>query len=127
MLRRRVLTLACRSESDLGSRLGTGMVTPIMGIIRIPTIGRTPTLTMGGLPSIGLEAIDITATIVTITTAGIKSDVGLNPLSWLVIRASSFFFALLAATPYRSLGDASLLPDLGDSVGFIVGVPFDCC
>jgi len=62
-----------------------------MGIIRIPTIGRTPTLTMGGLPSIGLEAIDITATIVTITTAGIKSDVGLNPLSWLVIRASSFF------------------------------------
>jgi hypothetical protein len=102
------------------------MVTPIMGIIRIPTIGRTPTLTMGGLPSIGLEAIDITATIVTITTAGIKSDVGLNPLSWLVIRASSFF-ALLAATPYRSLGDASLLPDLGDPVGLIVGVPFDCC
>jgi hypothetical protein len=102
LLRHSVLTLECRSESDLG-RGTTGMVTPIMGIIRIPTIiGRTLTITMGGLLSIGLEAIDITATIVTITTAGIKAgDVGLNPLSWLVIRASSFFFAktgLLSAT-----------------------------
>ena len=50
------------------------MVTPIMGIIRIvpTTIGRTRTITMGGLPSTGPEAIDITATIVTIITAGIK-------------------------------------------------------
>jgi hypothetical protein len=50
------------------------MVTPIMGIIRIvpTTIGRTPTITMGGLHSIGPEAIDITATTVTITTTHIK-------------------------------------------------------
>jgi hypothetical protein len=70
LLRHSVLTLECRSESDLGR----GMVTPIMGIIRIvpTTIGRTPTIIMGGLPSTGPEAIDITATIVTITTAGIK-------------------------------------------------------
>ena len=72
LLRHSVLTLECRSESDLG-RGTTGMVTPIMGIIRIPTtIDRTLTIITGGLPSIGLEAIDITATIVTITTAGIK-------------------------------------------------------
>ena len=73
-----------------------------MAIIRIRIIGRTLTITMGGLHSIGPEAIDITATIVTITTAGIKGDVGLNPLSWLVIRASSFFLrkqVLLPATP----------------------------
>jgi len=63
-----------------------------MGIILPTTIGRTPTITTEGLPSIGPEAIDTTATIVTITIAGIKGDVGLNPLSWLVIRASSFFF-----------------------------------
>jgi len=31
-----------------------------------------PTITTGGLPSTGPEAIDTTATIVTITTAGIK-------------------------------------------------------
>jgi len=100
-----------------------------MAIIRISIIGRTPTIIMGGLPSIGLEAIDITATIVTITTAGIKSDVRLNPLGWLVIRASSFFCEnrfCCPHPPYRSLGDDSLLPDLGDSVGFIVGVPLDC-
>ena len=41
-----------------------------MAIIRI--IGRTLTIIMGGLHSIGPEAIDITATIVTITTTGIK-------------------------------------------------------
>ena len=41
-----------------------------MAIIRI--IGRTLTITMGGLHSIGPEAIDITATTVTITTTGIK-------------------------------------------------------
>ncbi len=73
-----------------------------MAIIRIRIIGRTLTITMGGLHSIGPEAIDITATIVTITTAGIKSDVRLNPLGWLVIRASSFFLrkqVLLPATP----------------------------
>ena len=70
MLRHSVLTLECRSESDLGR----GMVTPIMGIIPIvpTTIGPTLTITMGGLHSIGPEAIDITATIVTIITAGIK-------------------------------------------------------
>ena len=63
-----------------------------MAIIRMGIIGRTLTITMGGLHSIGPEAIDITATIVTITTTGIKvGDVGLDPLSWLVIRASSFF------------------------------------
>ena len=39
-----------------------------MAIIRI--IGRTPTIIMGGLHSTGPEAIDITATIVTITTTG---------------------------------------------------------
>ena len=56
-----------------------GMVTPIMDIpmdtiIRIvpTTTGRTPTITMGGLHSIGPEAIDITATTVTITTTHIK-------------------------------------------------------
>ncbi len=41
-----------------------------MAIIRI--IGRTPTIIMGGRHSTGPEAIDITATIVTITTAGTK-------------------------------------------------------
>ena len=73
MLRRRVLTLACRSESDLGFRVGTAMATRAtmdMAIIRI--IGRTPTIIMGGLHSTGPEAIDITATIVTITTTRIK-------------------------------------------------------
>lgn len=43
-----------------------------MAIIRIRIIGRTLTITMGGPHSIGPEAIDITATIVTITTTGIK-------------------------------------------------------
>jgi hypothetical protein len=43
-----------------------------MAIIPIRIIGRTLTITMGGLHSIGPEAIDITATIVTITTTGIK-------------------------------------------------------
>jgi hypothetical protein len=43
-----------------------------MAIIRIRIIGRTLTITTGGLPSIGLEAIDITATIVTIITTGTK-------------------------------------------------------
>ena len=85
LLRHSVLTLECRSESDLG-RDTTAMATRAtmdMAIIRI--IGRTLTIITGGLPSIGLEAIDITATIVTITTAGMKSDVGLNPLGWFVI------------------------------------------
>jgi len=69
LLRCRVLTLACRSELDLGSRLGTTG----MAIIRIGIIGRTHTIIMGGLHSTGPEAIDITATIVIITTAiGIK-------------------------------------------------------
>ena len=39
-----------------------------MAIIRMGIIGRTPTIIMGGLRSTGTEAIDITATIVTITT-----------------------------------------------------------
>lgn len=45
--------------------------TMVMAIIPILIIGRTLTITMGGLHSIGPEAIDITATIVTITI-GIK-------------------------------------------------------
>ena len=73
MLRHSVLTLECRSESDLG-RGTTGMVTRAMdmAIIRMGIIGRTLTITMGGLHSIGPEAIDITATIVTIITTGTK-------------------------------------------------------
>ncbi len=66
--------LACRSESDLGSRLGTtGMAIRVMdmAIIRMGIIGHTHTI-MRGLHSIGPEAIDITATVVTITTTGIK-------------------------------------------------------
>jgi len=45
------------------------MVTHITGII-LPTttIGRTPIITTEDLRSTGTEAIDITATIVTITT-----------------------------------------------------------
>ena len=43
-----------------------------MAIIRMGIIGRTPTIIMGGLHSTGPEAIDITATTVIITTAGIK-------------------------------------------------------
>jgi hypothetical protein len=43
-----------------------------MAIIRMGIIGRTLTITMGGLHSIGPEAIDITATIVTISTTGTK-------------------------------------------------------
>ena len=73
--RRRVRTLACRSESDLGSRGTIAMATRAtdMAIIRIGIIGRTHTIIMGGLHSTGPEAIDTTATIVTITTAiGIK-------------------------------------------------------
>ena len=68
LLRHSVLTLECRSESDLG-RGTTGMVTHITGII-LPTttIGRTPIITTEDLRSTGTEAIDITATIVTITT-----------------------------------------------------------
>ena len=77
LLRRRVLTLACRSESDLDSRLGTtAMATQaIMGMAtRMGIIDPIRTMdTTGGLHSTGPEAIDITATIVTITTAiGIK-------------------------------------------------------
>ena len=77
MFRRRVRTPACRSESDLGSRLGTTAMatraTMDMAIIRIGIIGRTHTIIMEGLHSTGPEAIDTTATIVTITTAiGIK-------------------------------------------------------
>jgi len=74
LLRRSVLTPKYRSQSDLG-RGTTDMVIPIMGItiLIVPiTIGRTPTITMGALHSTGTEAIDITATIVTITTTGIK-------------------------------------------------------
>jgi hypothetical protein len=73
-----------------------------MAIIRMGIIGRTPTIITAGPHSTGPEAIDIIATIVTITTAGIKGDVGLNPLSWLVIRARLSFLQnrfLLAATP----------------------------
>ena len=72
MLRRRVLTLACRSESDLGSRVGTAMATRVMdmGIIRTGIIDRIhTTATMGGLHSTGPAGIEfITATIVIITT-----------------------------------------------------------
>ena len=71
MLRRHVLTLACRSESDLGSQLDTAMATPAtdMAIIRTGIIDPIRTMdTTGGLHSTGPEAIDITATIVTITT-----------------------------------------------------------
>ena len=74
MLRHSVLTLECRSESDLG-RDTTAMATQAtmdMAIIRMGIIGRTPTIIMGGLHSTGPEAIDITATTVIITTAGIK-------------------------------------------------------
>ena len=67
-----------------------------MATIRMGIIGRTRTI-MEGLHSIGPEAIDITATVVTTTTAGIKDDVGLNPMSWLFIRASSFFFVRTAS------------------------------
>jgi hypothetical protein len=42
-----------------------------MAIIRTGIIGRTRTI-MEGLHSIGPEAIDITATVVTIITTGIK-------------------------------------------------------
>jgi len=42
-----------------------------MATIRMGIIGRTRTI-MEGLHSIGPEAIDITATVVTTTTAGIK-------------------------------------------------------
>ena len=70
MLRHSVLTLECRSESDLG-RDTTAMATrPTMDMAIIRIIGRTPTIIMGGLHSTGPEAIDITATIVTITTTG---------------------------------------------------------
>jgi len=74
LLRHSVLTLECRSESDLG-RDTTAMATRAtmdMAIIRIRIIGRIPTIIMGGLHSTGLEGIDITATIVTIITTRIK-------------------------------------------------------
>ncbi len=76
LLRRRVRTPACRSESDLGSRGTIAMATrAIMGMAtRMGIIDPIRTMdTTGGLHSTGPEAIDITATIVTITTAiGIK-------------------------------------------------------
>ena len=78
MLRRSVLTLECRSESDLGSRLGTtAMATRATDtdIIRMGIIDRIRTMaTMEDLHSTGLEAIDITATIVTIITTGTKVE-----------------------------------------------------
>ena len=76
MFRRRIRTPACRSESDLGSRLGTTAMATLAtdtAIIRMGIIDRIRTMaTMGGLHSTGLEAIDITATIVTIITTGTK-------------------------------------------------------
>ena len=78
LLRRRVLTLACRSESDLGSRVGTAMATRVMdmGIIRMGIIDRihtTATATMGGLHSTGPAGIEsITATVVITTAIGTK-------------------------------------------------------
>ena len=71
LLRRRVLTLVCRSESDLGFRVGTAMATLVMdmAIIRMGIIDRIRT-TMRGLHSTGPAGIEsITATIVIITTA----------------------------------------------------------
>ena len=71
LLRRRVLTLVCRSESDLGFRVGTAMATLVMdmAIIRMGIIDRIRT-TMRGLHSTGPAGIgSITATIVIITTA----------------------------------------------------------
>ena len=69
LLRRRVLTLVCRSESDLGFRVGTAMATRAtmdMAIIRIRIIDRIRTTTMG-LHSTGPAGIEsITATIVII-------------------------------------------------------------
>ena len=79
LLRRRVLTLACRSESDLGSRVGTAMATLVMdmGIIRMGIIDRihtTATATAtGGLHSTGPAGIEsITATVVITTAIGTK-------------------------------------------------------
>ena len=76
MLGRRVLTLACRSESDLGSRVGTAMATRVMdmGIIRTGIIDRIrTTATMGGLHSTGPAGIEsITATVVITTAIGTK-------------------------------------------------------
>ena len=76
MLGRRVLTLACRSESDLGSRVGTAMATRVMdmGIIRTGIIDRIQTTaTMGGLHSTGPAGIEsITATVVITTAIGTK-------------------------------------------------------
>jgi hypothetical protein len=68
LLRRRVLTLVCRSESDLGFRVGTAMATLVMdmAIIRMGIIDRIRT-TMRGLHSTGPAGIEsITATIVII-------------------------------------------------------------
>ncbi len=70
--RRRVRTLACRSESDLGFRGTIAMATRAtdMAIIRMGIIDRIrTTATMGGLHSTGPAGIEfITATIVIITT-----------------------------------------------------------
>lgn len=77
LLRRRVLTLACRSESDLGSRVGTAMATLVMdmGIIRMGIIDRihTTATATGGLHSTGPAGIEsITATVVITTAIGTK-------------------------------------------------------
>lgn len=75
MRRHRALTQVCRSGSDLGSRGTTAMATQPtmdMGIIRMDIDHIRITATTQDLRSIGPAAIDITATIVTITTAGIK-------------------------------------------------------
>ena len=69
--------LACRSESDLGSRVGTAMATLVMDMdIRMGTIDRTHTTgtaTMGGLHSTGPAGIEsITATVVITTAIGTK-------------------------------------------------------
>ena len=76
MLGRRVLTLACRSESDLGSRVGMAMATRVMdmGIIRTGIIDHIrTTATMGGLHSTGPAGIEsITATVVITTAIGTK-------------------------------------------------------
>jgi len=76
LLGRRVLTLACRSELDLGSRVRTAMATRVMdmGIIRTGIIDRIrTTATMGGLHSTGPAGIEsITATVVITTAIGTK-------------------------------------------------------
>ncbi len=80
LLRRRVLTLACRSESDLATRVGTAMATRVMDMAtQVGTAMATRVMDMGIIRMGIIDRIhttagvdSITATVVITTAIGTK-------------------------------------------------------